>query len=326
MFSNCDVLSVYDEWPTPDLIISDGAYGLGLFPGEPKDNSGLVEWYAPHFQAWTRHSRPGTTLWFWNREIGWSVIHPSLEKMGWQYEEIVVWNKGISHLAGNVNSKTIHRLPVVTEIAVRYTRKPFFPSLQPDIHKSEKDWLRYEWKRSGLPIIQANQACGVKNAATRKYLTQCSMWYRPSGSALLAMSEWCEAHGLPNRGIPYFSLDGKTRPDPKAWDDMRPTWNHIHGLTNVWSAPSVRNTERLKDENGHILHANQKPLSFMRHIISLSSNPGDVVWEPFGGLFSASLAAIEMGRRAFGAEKEEGFFRAGMKRLASAVCPAPTNL
>jgi DNA modification methylase len=37
------------------------------------------------------------------------------------------------------------------------------------------------------------------------------------------------------------------------------------------------------------------------------TEPGDVIWEPFGGLCSASLAAVTLGRRAFGAEIDPAF-------------------
>ena len=32
-----DALDAYASWESPDLILSDGPYGLGLYPGEPKN-------------------------------------------------------------------------------------------------------------------------------------------------------------------------------------------------------------------------------------------------------------------------------------------------
>lgn len=46
-----NVLEVYEEWPTPDLIVSDGAYGVRGFHGDTTDTDGLVDWYSPHVQA-----------------------------------------------------------------------------------------------------------------------------------------------------------------------------------------------------------------------------------------------------------------------------------
>ena len=313
-----DAMTVYDEWLPPTAIISDGPYGLGKFPGEPRTTDGLAEWYAPHAAAWAKHAEPFTTLWFWNSEIGWAKSHSALEIHGWQYQETVVWDKGIAHIAGNVNSKTIRGLPVVTEVAVRYTRKlklPDFDGVTTDI----KSWLRKEWERSGLPLYQSNDACGVKNAATRKYLTLCHLWYFPPGEAVEAMSKWCTEHGQ-STNRPYFSLDGKSAPTAESWDRLRAKWIHTHGLTNVWQSPPVHGAERIKNPNGQgYLHANQKPLSLLRRQIEASTSPGDVVWEPFGGLMSATVAAVQSGRRAHVAELNSEFFHGGLDRVRSAI-------
>lgn len=316
---HADALACYDIWRSPSLIVSDGAYGLGLFPGEPNGPARLADWYAPHIAAWAHHSQPGTTLWFWNREVGWAGVHPILELHGWQYEELSVWNKGIAHVAGNVNSKTIRGLPVVTEVAVRYTRKATL-STADGRQVGLQEWVRTEWMRSGLPMYQANPACGVKNAATRKYLTGCHLWYFPPGEAVVAMAEWCERRGQLNGGRPYFSLNGVNPPTAKAWDSLRSKWNHAHGLTNVWQEPAVHGPERVRVSDGSsFLHANQKPIALMERMVFAATDPGDVLWEPFGGLCSASVAAVRNGRVAHAAETHLAFYKAARERLSIEV-------
>lgn len=313
-----DALDAYEEWLPPACIISDGPYGLGKFPGEPTSPDGLAEWYAPHAAAWARHALPFTTLWFWNSEIGWAKSHAALELHGWQYEETVVWDKGIAHIAGNVNSRTIRGLPVVTELAVRYTRKATLPT-EGGRHLPLKEWVRAEWQRSGLPMSQSNAACGVANAATRKYLTQCRHWYFPPGEAIAAMAAWCTKRGKPT-DWPYFSLDGRHPPKAEEWNRLRAKWLHVHALTNVWREPPVHGDERMKIQGGTgYVHANQKPLSLMRRQILASTDPGDVIWEPFGGLCSASVAAVQLGRVAHAAELNPDFFGAATARLKAAT-------
>ena len=311
-----DSLKAYEQWLPPTVIISDGPYGLGKFPGEAHSPDALAEWYAPHAAAWAKHSEPFTTLWFWNSEIGWAKAHSALEMHGWQYEETVIWDKGIAHIAGNVNSRTIRGLPVVTEVAVRYTRKATLSTVEG--HELPlKEWLRYEWQRSGLPLSQSNEACGVANAATRKYLTQCHLWYFPPGDAIVAMAKWCSERGAAT-SRPYFSMDGKNPPSANAWDRMRAKWTHVHGITNVWREPPVHGAERIKKARGPgYLHANQKPIALMERQIRASSDEGDVVWEPFGGLMSATVAALRSGRRAHSAELNPEFFDAAVARVQS---------
>ena len=318
--THADALKCYEKWPKPQCIIADGPYGLGKFPGEPKTADELPEWYAPHIASWAKLSAPSTTLWFWNREIAWAKVHPVLETHGWDYEETVVWDKGVGHVAGNCNSKTIRGLPVVTEIAVRYSKRVDLP-VAGGGRLPLKEWLRFEWQRSGLPMNQSNAACGVQNAATRKYLTQCHLWYFPPGESVVAMAKWCTRKGKAT-SRPYFSLDGGQPITAFAWDSLRSKWRHEHGVTNVWVESALRDNERLRDADGVIAHANQKPLDFMGRMVRYCTDAGDVVWEPFGGLCSASVAAALLGRRAFAAEMNKDYYRLAQCRLAAVSAAA----
>jgi len=160
---NADVATRYAIWPSPTVIISDGPYGLGLFPGDLPTSEHLADWYRPHIKAWTDKALPETTLWFWCNEIGWATVHPILVAEGWQYKVLHVWDKGIAHIAGNVNSKTIKRFPIVTEVCVQYVLDVKLPILDGQrVHL--RDWLRYEWARTGLPLrAKWNHTHGVTN-------------------------------------------------------------------------------------------------------------------------------------------------------------------
>ena len=101
---------------------------------------------------------------------------------------VVIWDKGLGHVAGNVNGGTIRRYPVVSEICALYRREITFPT--PAGELSAKDWLRGEWERSGLPPGASNEACGVKSAAARKYLTRDRLWYWPPGAMVERMAAY----------------------------------------------------------------------------------------------------------------------------------------
>lgn len=307
-----DSLNFYEEWPSPTVIVSDGPYGIGGFPGDPKTATNLGKIYEPHIAAWSRQSTRQTTLWFWNTELGWASVHPVLEKYGWKFKSSHVWDKGKGHIAGNVNSKSIRKLPVVTEVCVQYSFEPKLPYRGEDLTMVE--WLRAEWRRTGLPMNRTNIACGVKDAATRKYFTLDEhLWYMPPVDAFVKLVEYANDHGNQDEK-PFFTVDGKKSLSAQQWEAMRPKFNYVHGHTNVWSLPALRSSERLKI-GGKSVHLNQKPLALMRLIIELSSDEGDVVWEPFGGLCSALVAAKELGRRGYGAEISETVYNYATERL-----------
>lgn len=316
---------VYDAWERPDLIVSDGAYGVGGFPGDPRTPDEIADWYVDHILAWSHRAHPATTLWFWNTEIGWATVHPILAQNGWEYVQTILWDKGIGHIAGNVNGATIRRLPTVTEICVFYRRRLEFPTPSGVVPANE--WLRSEWRRSGVPLREANEACGVKNAATRKYLTTDWLWYFPPAEMMAKLVAYLNEHGDP-AGRPYYSINGRRSITANDWARLRHPWHHRHGLTNVWAHPPLNGSERFRGNGRKVAprvcnpgknaraHLNQKPLEFMRRIVSIAANQGDTLWEPFGGLCSASVAAVEAGLNAFAAEPDAYFASLARQRLA----------
>ena len=235
-------------------------------------------------------------------------MHPILEKYGWRYQNCNIWNKGLAHIAGNVHTKKIRRFPVVSEVCVQYVFDAKVNGLP------LKNWLKSEWQRTGLPLRKANEACGVADAAVRKYLDQGHLWYYPPIEMFIKLQEYANSYG-DVKGRPYFCIREGVPATVEEWEKMRSKFRCPHGFTNIWDRPPVNGTERIKAPSGKALHLNQKPIDLMRRIIEASSDEGDVVWEPFGGLFSASYAAGQLGRYAFSAEIDPDYYQYGIKRF-----------
>lgn len=312
---------LYDRWPTPTCIVSDGPYGVGGFPGDSHAAESLAERYRPHVEAWAAHATPQTTLWFWNTEVGWANVHPVLVANGWEYRACSIWDKGLGHVAGNANTRTLRKFPVVTEVCVHYVRAAQFQVNGRSL--TMQDWLRHEWKRTGLPLRLANAACGVLNAATRKYLTANHLWYYPPVDAFVKLVRYANARG-DQAGRPYFSTDGKRPLSGDEWAKLRAKFRCDVGVTNVWRKPQVGGVERIQGVRKDMrykfssLHGSQKPLEFMDLTIRASTDEGDVVWEPFGGLCPGAIVSYRSGRRYHGAEIIPEFYAAAVERLAAA--------
>jgi site-specific DNA-methyltransferase (adenine-specific) len=305
-----DSLDLYELWERPTVIVSDGGYGVLGFEGDTSNHMALPNWYEDHIRAWASYALPSTTLWFWNSEIGWAAVHPVLERYGWRYVNCNIWNKGKGHIAGNVNTTKIRRFPVVTEVCVQYEFEALVRG------KKLKEWLVGEWKRSRLPLREANDACGAADVATRKYFDQGHLWYFPPPEMFARLQRYANERGDPS-GRPYFSLDGERPASAEEWGLMRGKFRCPHGFTNVWNRNALHGKEResVGASDGRAIHLNQKPLDLMELIISASSDPGDVIWEPFGGLFSACVAARNGRRRAFGGEIDPTYFHFGVHRF-----------
>ncbi len=312
---NGDSVKLYKDWEKPAVIMSDGAYGVLGFKGDTTSHHGLAEWYEPHVDAWTKHAEAGTTLWFWNTELGFASVHRLLESYGWEYMSCNIWNKGIQHIAGNCNMKVLKSYPVVTEVCVQYCKRPVFEV--DDRTVSMKDWLRHEWSRAGLTLHQANEATETAAAASRKYLTKDHLWYAPPPELFEKMASYANRFGRTTTR-PYFSIDGKKQLSSVEYGRFFPLFNGKYGVTNVWDVPPLHSKERIKAEGStKYFHLNQKPLALMDLILSTTTRPGEVIWEPFGGLFSASFWSSKKNRRAFAAEMDETIFETGLNRFLS---------
>jgi site-specific DNA-methyltransferase (adenine-specific) len=116
-------------------------------------------------------------------------------------------------------------------------------------------------------------------------------------------------------GKPYFSLNGNQPLTGEQWSKMRSKFRCPHGFTIVWERQALRGDERVKTSFGKAVHLNQKPLDIMSIIIEASSDEIDVIWEPFGGLFSASLAARKLKRKSYSCEIDPDYFYYGVERF-----------
>lgn len=310
--TNSDVLNIYKCWDNPTVIISDGPYGIDGYEGDAKKPESLVAMYEPHIKAWSEKATSQTTLWFWNTEVGWANIHPLLIANGWVYRGCNIWDKGIEHIAGNCNGKTMRKFPTVTEVCVHYVRKESF-LLNTGEEISLQKWLRSEWQRTGLPMTKANDACGVKNAASRKYLTGDHLWYFPPTEEFQKLVSYANTYGK-TEGKPYFSMDGIESMNDNQWNRLRAKFNFEYGVTNIWKHAPLRSKERLKDGT-LISHPNQKPLELMERIILASSDLNDIVWEPFAGTASGSIAALKTGRQYYACEINKKYYDIALNRL-----------
>lgn len=80
--------------------------------------------------------------------------------------------------------------------------------------------------------------------------------------------------------------------------------------SNILDIKKPRGSESIKG------HQTQKPVSLMRWLIELSTQPGDVVLDCFGGTGTTAVAAIESNRRCILIEREEEYIRIINDRLA----------
>jgi site-specific DNA-methyltransferase (adenine-specific) len=109
---------------------------------------------------------------------------------------------------------------------------------------------------------------------------------------------------------PYTDLEGR----PKDW--VRTT-NGDYRLTypsNLWADLSVPFWSMPENT----VHPTQKPEKLLAKIILASSNPGDLVFDPFLGSGTSCVVAAKLGRRYVGVEIDQSYCCLAAKRLEMA--------
>ncbi|MFO1013302.1 MAG: site-specific DNA-methyltransferase [Caulobacteraceae bacterium] len=97
-------------------------------------------------------------------------------------------------------------------------------------------------------------------------------------------------------------------------------------MRSDWSLPLCTGEERVKDETGAKAHPTQKPEALLHRVLLSSSQPGDVVLDPFFGVGTTGAAARRLGRHFIGIEREETYAKLAEKRIAQVVPVAPEDL
>ncbi|MWD28513.1 site-specific DNA-methyltransferase [Aquicoccus sp. SCR17] len=87
-------------------------------------------------------------------------------------------------------------------------------------------------------------------------------------------------------------------------------------MRSDWVLPICSGGERLKDENGEKAHPTQKPEGLLHRVLVGSTNPGDVVLDPFFGTGTTGAVAKMLGRDFVGIEREASYRKVAEKRLA----------
>ena len=85
-------------------------------------------------------------------------------------------------------------------------------------------------------------------------------------------------------------------------------------MRSDWLIPICQGTERIKI-NGQKAHSTQKPAELLYRIILSTSNPGDIVLDPFCGSGTTAAVAKRLGRRFISFDKEELYVKIASERV-----------
>ncbi len=77
------------------------------------------------------------------------------------------------------------------------------------------------------------------------------------------------------------------------------------------------------DRTGNIFHPTEKPVKLLESVISFTRGQ---IFDPFMGSGTTGVAAVNLGRKFIGIEKDERYFKIAVKRIRDAISEAESDM
>jgi modification methylase len=97
-------------------------------------------------------------------------------------------------------------------------------------------------------------------------------------------------------------------------------------MRSDWLIPICSGPERLKDDGGRKAHPTQKPEALLARVILATTNPGDLIVDPFFGTGTTGAVAKKLRRRFIGIERDADYARAAEERIEATSVLSPEDV
>ena len=165
-------------------------------------------------------------------------------------------------------------------------------------------------------------------SGTYHSIYQCGYALQLSGYHILNDISWYKPNASPNLSCRYFTASHETllwaRKEKRAkhvfnYEQMRAFRNDlIHRqnkqMRSVWAIGTPKPEEKIFGK-----HPTQKPMELLKRIILSSTNPGDIILDPFAGSSTTGLVAILYDRKFIGIDNEKKYLELSKKRLKDLI-------
>lgn len=146
------------------------------------------------------------------------------------------------------------------------------------------------------------------------------IWRKTNPMPNFKGTRFCNAHET----LIWASKSEKSRPTFN-YDSMK-AFNDDLQMRSDWLLPICNGGERLKNNVGKKVHPTQKPESLLYRVLMATTNPGDVVVDPFFGTGTTGAVAKALGRSWIGIEQDKSYIEAAEIRLSKVRTVSPEDL
>jgi modification methylase len=208
---------------------------------------------------------------------------------------------------------------------------------QTKVNAVDEDWDRFEnfdaydrftqdWLRACQRVLKRTGTLWV--IGTYHNIFRVGSILQDLGFWILNNVVWIKDNPMPNfRGVRFTNAHEtliwvqKERAAPYTFNHhAMKSSNDGTQMRSDWYLPLCSGKERLR-VNGEKAHPTQKPEALLYRVIQASSNPGDVVLDPFFGTGTTGVVARRLHRRWIGIERNEGYVELARQRIEAEQPP-----
>ncbi|MCJ8140639.1 site-specific DNA-methyltransferase [Falsirhodobacter halotolerans] len=184
------------------------------------------------------------------------------------------------------------------------------------------DRFTHDWLRAARRVLKPNGAIWVIGSYHNVFRLGAAL--QDQGFWLLNDVIWRKSNPMPNFRGKRLTNAHETLIWASKSENSKYTFNYeamkaLNEGTQMrsdWVLPICTGHERLKDANGDKAHPTQKPESLLHRVILSTTNPGDVVLDPFFGTGTTGAVAKMLGRNFIGIEREETYREIAAERIS----------
>ncbi|MBN8186784.1 site-specific DNA-methyltransferase [Salipiger thiooxidans] len=184
------------------------------------------------------------------------------------------------------------------------------------------DQFTCEWLAAARRVLKPNGAIWVIGSYHNIFRVGAAL--QDAGYWILNDVVWRKSNPMPNFRGKRFTNAHETMIWASKSEAAKYTFNYeaLKALNegiqmrSDWVLPICNGGERLKDANGDKAHPTQKPMSLLHRVLVGSTNPGDVVLDPFFGTGTTGAVAKMLGRDWIGIEREASYREVATRRIA----------
>ncbi len=209
---------------------------------------------------------------------------------------------------------------------------PYNLQLRGDLHRPDNsrvdavddDWDQFdsfavydqftrEWLKAARRLLKPNGAIWVIGSYHNIFRVGAAL--QDAGYWILNDVVWRKSNPMPNFRGKRFTNAHETMIWASKGEGAKYTFNYeaLKALNegiqmrSDWVLPICNGGERLKTADGEKAHPTQKPMSLLHRVLVGSTNPGDVVLDPFFGTGTTGAVAKMLGRDWIGIEREASY-------------------